>query len=96
MGGAYVNYIYKDIDCISVGRDVTKKEINKIQKKIIIQGNLSPETLFNGGKKLEIETKKILNNFSRKPFIFNLSHGIMPGTPIKHVEKVIEIVRNKK
>ena len=79
-----------------MGEDVTKKEINEIQKKKIIQGNLSPETLFNGGKKLEIVTKKILNNFSKKPFIFNLSHGIMPKTPIKNVEKVIEIVRNKK
>ena len=96
VGRAYINYIYKDVDCISVGEDVTKKEINEIQKKKIIQGNLSPETLFNGGKKLEIETKKILNNFSKKPFIFNLSHGIMPKTPIKNVEKVIEIVRNKK
>ena len=96
VGKEYINYIYKDIDCISVGEDITKKEIIKIQKKKIIQGNLSPKTLFNGGKKLEIETKRILNKFSKKSFIFNLSHGIMPGTPVRNVKKVIEIVRKKK
>ena len=95
VGRAYIDYICKDIDCISVGNDITKKEINKIQTKKIIQGNLSPRILFNGGKKLEIETKKILNKFSKKPFIFNLSHGIMPGTPTKNVKKLIDIVRKK-
>ena len=96
VGKAYIDYIYKDADCISVGDDITKKEIIKIQTKKVIQGNLLPEVLFKGGENLEIQTKKILNNFSKKPFIFNLSHGIMPGTPIKNVKKLIEIVRNKK
>ena len=92
----YTKYIHKNIDCISVGEDITAKEIRKIQQKKTIQGNLSPETLFSGGKKLEQETKEILEKFSNKPFIFNLSHGIMPGTPIKNVEKLVEIVRNYK
>ena len=96
VGRAYTNYIHKDVDCISVGNDVTKKEINKIQKEKTIQGNLSPVILFNGGKKLEIETKKILNDFSTKPFIFNLSHGIMPGTPLKNVQKLVDIIRSHK
>ena len=46
--------------------------------------------------KLETEIKKVLNNFSGKPFIFNLSHGIMPKTPIKNVEKLLKIIRNYK
>ena len=92
----YTKYIDKSIDCISVGEDIKLKEIEKIQKEKTIQGNLSPKVLFKGGKKLDIETKKILNRFSGKPFIFNLSHGIMPGTPIKNVEKLIKIIRNYK
>ena len=79
-----------------MGEDIKAEEIKEIQKKKAIQGNLSPKILFNGGKRLEKETKKILNKFSNSPFIFNLSHGIMPGTPIKNVEKLIKIVRNKK
>ena len=68
---------------------------NKIQeKKIIIQGNLMPETLFKGGKNLKKEVINIMEKFSKKPFIFNLAHGILPGTPIKNVEKLIKLVRN--
>ena len=79
-----------------MGEDIKKKEIKKIQQKKTIQGNLSPKVLLNGGKKLEIEIKKVLNRFSGKPFIFNLSHGIMPKTPIKNVKKLVEIIRNYK
>ena len=96
VGQDYTKYIYKHIDCISVGEDIKVKEIKEIQKRKVIQGNLSPKVLFDGGKKLEKETKKILNKFSNSPFIFNLSHGIMPGTPIKNVQKLVKIVRGYK
>ena len=96
VGTRYGEYIYKHIDCISVGEDIKKKEIKKIQQKKIIQGNLSPKALLDGGKKLENETKKVLSRFSEKPFIFNLSHGIMPKTPIKNVKRLVKIIRNYK
>lgn len=92
----YSKYLHKNVDCISVGQDIKLNEIKKIQEKKAIQGNLSPKTLFNGGKKLETETVEVLKKFSNKPFIFNLSHGIMPGTPIKNVEKLVKIIRNYK
>ena len=49
-----------------------------------------------GGEKLEKEVIKILKKFAKKPFIFNLSHGIMPKTPIKNVKRLVEIIRNYK
>ena len=67
-----------------------------IQKKKIIQGNLSPQTLVKGGQKLEIETKKVFKRFSKGPFIFNLSHGILPKTPVENVKKLIKLVRSYK
>ena len=85
-----------DEDIEIINTNTRNQKIKKIQEKKIIQGNLSPKTLFNGGNKLEKKTKEILRKFSKKPFIFNLSHGIMPGTPIKNVEKLIKIVRNFK
>ena len=95
VGKEYLKYINKNIDCISVGDDIKKKTIKELQKKeIIIQGNLSPQILFNGGEKLEKEIKKIINKFSAKPFIFNLAHGILPKTPIKNVKKLINLLRN--
>ena len=96
VGARYGEYIYKHVDCISVGEDIKKKEIKKIQKEKVIQGNLSPKILLNGGKKLENEIKKVLNKFSAKPFIFNLSHGIMPKTPVKNVKKLVKVIRNYK
>ena len=70
--------------------------VTTLTKKKSNTRNLPPKILFNGGKKLEIETRKILNKFSDNHFIFNLSHGIMPGTSIKNVQKLIKIIRNHK
>ena len=57
---------------------------------------MPPKALLDGGKKLESEVKKVLNRFSGEPFIFNLSHGIMPKTPIKNAKRLVEIIRNYK
>ncbi len=74
--------------------DITDDDIkNCKKKKIIIQGNLSPTILFNGGQILIKEVKKILDRLKDNSHIFNLSHGILPKTPIENVEKVIKIVR---
>ena len=96
VGNRYPDYAFKNVDCISVGNDITNKTIKKIQKKKVIQGNLSPETLMKGGKELEKEVVKILKQFATKPFIFNLSHGIMPKTPLKNVTKLIKLVKSYK
>jgi len=45
---------------------------------------------------LKKETIKIIKKFSKKPFIFNLSHGIMPKTPIKNVKQLVKLIRNYK
>ena len=60
VGNRYPDYAFQNVDCISVGNDITNKTIKKIQKKKAIQGNLKPETLMKGGKKLEKEVIKIL------------------------------------
>ena len=96
VGNRYPDYAFQNVDCISVGNDITNKTIKKIQKKKAIQGNLKPETLMSGGEKLEKEVIKILKKFAKKPFIFNLSHGIMPKTPLKNVTKLIKLVRSYK
>ena len=36
----------------------------------------------------------MLELFSRPPFIFNLGHGIVPDTPIAHVERLVARVRS--
>jgi uroporphyrinogen decarboxylase len=65
-----------------------------IQPLRTIQGNLDPLVLLAGGAALDRATDAILEAFGRHPFIFNLGHGILPETPIGHVERLIARVRN--
>lgn len=59
-----------------------------------VQGNLDPLRLVAGGAQMEERAREIIVAFARRPHIFNLGHGIVPQTPIAHVERLIEIVRN--
>jgi uroporphyrinogen decarboxylase len=64
-----------------------------IQSRRPLQGNLDPLALRVGGKALDRSIDAILEAFSRGPFIFNLGHGVLPDTPIGHVERLIARVR---
>jgi uroporphyrinogen decarboxylase len=61
--------------------------------KIALQGNLDPLALIAGGDALGRNVDEILNAMHGKPFIFNLGHGILPQTPIAHVEQLLARVR---
>lgn len=65
----------------------------KIQSRRPVQGNLDPIALLAGGQALDREVDAVLASFSGRPFIFNLGHGILPETPIAHVEQMIARVR---
>jgi uroporphyrinogen decarboxylase len=65
-----------------------------VQPLRIVQGNLDPLVLLAGGAALDHATDAILEAFGRCPFIFNLGHGILPDTPLGHVERLVARVRN--
>ena len=58
-----------------------------------VQGHLDPLLLIEGGERLETRVKQLVSAYRDRPHIFNLGHGIRPETPIAHVERVLEIVR---
>lgn len=59
-----------------------------------VQGNLDPITLFAPVEILEARVKEILRAASGRPgHIFNLGHGIVPGTPVENVQAVARMVR---
>jgi uroporphyrinogen decarboxylase len=58
-----------------------------------VQGNLDPLVLVAGGAVLDEAIDHTLNGFKNRPHIFNLGHGIVPQTPIAHVERLIERVK---
>jgi len=49
--------------------------------------------LLAGGTALDRSIDAILAAFSQGPFIFNLGHGVLPETPVSHVERLVERVR---
>lgn len=87
----------ENVECDIISLDEKfPEEILEIAKKknIILQGNLNPELLVKGGKEMEETIKKILLRFNGNKHIFNLSHGVLPYTPIANVEKTIKIIRD--
>ena len=67
---------------------------DNLQSRVAVQGNLDPVLLFAGGPMLRQSVTSILEILGNGPFVFNLGHGILPETPISHVEDVIRIVRS--
>ncbi len=54
-----------------------------------VQGNLDPLALIAGGDVLDQAVNRICKALEDRPHIFNLGHGILPDTPIEHVEKLL-------
>ena len=63
-----------------------------LQPHLVIQGNLDPVYLVQGGEVLLREADKILRIFAAKPFVFNLGHGVMQTTPPDHVAELCDFV----
>jgi len=63
------------------------------QRRLPVQGNLDPIVLRAGGGALDRGVDAIMAALSGGPFIFNLGHGILPDTPIAHVEQMLKRVR---
>jgi uroporphyrinogen decarboxylase len=85
-----------EVDVDAVGLDwMVAREFarDQVQRKRPVQGNLDPLVLRAGGPALDRSIDAILETFAAGPFIFNLGHGILPDTPIAHVEQMIRRVR---
>ncbi len=65
-----------------------------LQKKTVLQGNLSPDILIKGGDEMKHGVRAIMENLVRKnhPHIFNLGHGVLPETPPEHVAELVDLV----
>ena len=62
-----------------------------------VQGNLDPITLFAPLDILETRVKEVLRSAGGRPgHIFNLGHGIVPGTPVENVQAVVKMVHEYK
>ena len=95
VGAGLLRYV-EDVPVDAVGLDWMADPAfvrDEIQWRVPVQGNLDPLALLAGGSALDQGVDNILAAFSERPFIFNLGHGILPQTPIAHVERMIARVR---
>ena len=59
-----------------------------------VQGNLDPITLFAPQDVLKTRVDEVLREAAGRPgHIFNLGHGIVPGTPVENVIQVVKWVK---
>jgi len=84
-----------DVNCevLSVDWHVDLERAGELLKDKAIQGNLDPGLLFGPRDLVVDSTKRILDRMAdRDGFIFNLGHGILPGTPVENVRALVETV----
>lgn len=83
-----------EIDAIGIDYSTDPKwAADAIQPHATVQGNLDPILLLAGGPELAHGIEAIVAAFRQGPHVFNLGHGILPETPLEHVESVVEVVR---
>ncbi len=63
---------------------------------VAIQGNLDPVTLFGPASEIEKRAGRILEMAANRPgHIFNLGHGVIVGTPVDNVKRLVDFVHEQ-
>lgn len=60
-----------------------------------IQGALDNLLLRAGGPALDARVDALIEQWNGGPYIFNLGHGVMPDTPIEHIERTVRRVTGR-
>jgi uroporphyrinogen decarboxylase len=97
-GGTLLERYVADVPVDAVGLDWTIDRgfvRDRVQTRVAVQGNLDPLVLVAGGAALDRAVDAVLEAFAGGPFIFNLGHGIVPETPMAHVESMLKRIRGR-
>ncbi|MGB8645220.1 MAG: uroporphyrinogen decarboxylase [Anaerolineae bacterium] len=63
--------------------------------EVALQGNLDPVIMLTAPDIVETQARAVLDEArGHVGHIFNLGHGILPGTPLENVDRLIEVVHN--
>jgi len=81
------------VNALCIDQTVSLDHARALQAHGPVQGNLDPATLVAGGPALDAAVATILAALRGRPFVFNLGHGILPETPLAHVERLVQLVR---
>ena len=91
-----------NINCNAIGVDWTiniAEAKRRIGDKVAIQGNLDPSILLSNAKVVNIQAKKLLDDFyavdnNANGHIFNLGHGISQFADPENVKELVQTVHN--
>jgi uroporphyrinogen decarboxylase len=93
-GRMYPSYANETgIDALGFDFSISPKWIRE-NISIPVQGNLDPLILAVDKEKALHQARELKECFKGRPYIFNLGHGILPYTPVSHVEALVETVRS--
>lgn len=95
IGKNFPRYIEQTrVDAVSLESEIDRQFArDEVQPIVPVQGNVDPLILRQGGAALDREVDAVCAAFAAGPHIFNLGHGILPDTPITHVEQMLRRVR---
>ena len=94
-GSLYAGYRESTgVTALGLDWSVPLSQARQLQAGGAVQGNLDPLRLVAGGRALDEGIDAILKSLGSGPLIFNLGHGIVPETPVSHVERMIRRVRS--
>ncbi|MEQ1687051.1 MAG: uroporphyrinogen decarboxylase [Sphingopyxis sp.] len=96
-GEKLVDYVHgTGVDAIGIDETIDPVWADAVLPQgLPVQGNLDPLLLIAGGEALDARIDFIRAAFVNRPHIFNLGHGIVPDTPIAHVEAMVRRVRTQ-
>ena len=83
-------------DCFSLD---WKVDLGAVRQQIgpakALQGNLDPAVLLAGPDTTRTAARELLGRVPSLGHVFNLGHGIQPGTPLESVEALVEAVHGE-
>jgi uroporphyrinogen decarboxylase len=96
--GTMIESYARQVEVHGIGLDTAISPAHVIQAvppQMAVQGHLDPVLLIEGGPAMDARVRTLLDAYAGRPHIFNLGHGVRPETPIAHVERVLQLVRER-
>lgn len=93
-GALYGAYLAETgVDALAVDTALPLGVAKTLQRLKPVQGNLDPVSLLVGGDALRRSATEILAALADGPFVFNLGHGVLQGTPPDNVGQLADLIR---
>lgn len=91
-----LNHLVDDYACLSIPQTFPLEEVDAVlDPRFVLQGGPTPTALVAGGRVLTNEIDTFMRVLDKRALILNLTHGVLPETPVDHVHEYINYVRNR-